>query len=55
MSVLDILDRMEKLKLIESAEKWVDYRNLSNVLTHEYSDSKDELIEGIKVAYDVFA
>jgi len=36
MSTLDVLDRMEKLKLIESADAWMDYRNLRNVLTHEY-------------------
>ncbi len=54
MSMLDVLDRMEKLELIESADVWMDYRNLRNVLTHEYPDNKDVVIQGIKTAVQVF-
>jgi hypothetical protein len=54
MSMLDVLDRMEKLELIESADAWMDYRNLRNVLTHEYPDNKDVVIQGIKMAVQVF-
>jgi len=54
MSMLDVLDRMEKLALIESADQWMEYRNLRNVLAHEYPDNEDDIIEGIKIAMQVF-
>lgn len=54
MSMLDVLDRLEKLRLIDSAEQWMDYRNLRNLLTHEYPDNRAELIEGIQMAISVF-
>ncbi len=54
MSMLDVLDRLEKIKLIESANCWLDYRNLRNLLTHEYPDNQHEIIEGIKMAVDAF-
>jgi len=53
MSMLDVLDRMEKLELIDSADVWMDYRNLRNTLTHEYPNNKDVVIQGIKVAVQV--
>ncbi|MCF6218696.1 MAG: hypothetical protein L3J62_04715 [Gammaproteobacteria bacterium] len=55
MSMLDVLDRLEKLELLSSAEQWMDYRNLRNVLTHEYPDNREELLEGIHTALNVFA
>ncbi len=54
MSMLDVLDRLEQLGLIDSAERWMDYRNLRNVLTHEYPDNKEALVEGIREALEVF-
>ncbi len=54
MSFLDILDRLEKLKVIKSADQWMDYRKLRNELTHEYPDNESEILEGIKIAMDAF-
>jgi len=54
MSMLDVLDRLEKLMLIPSGSRWLDYRNLRNILTHEYPDNRDELIEGVQLALQVF-
>lgn len=54
MTALDVLDKMEKVGLIESASLWIDYRNLRNELTHEYPDNRDEIISGLKVSLDVF-
>lgn len=54
MSFLDVLDRLEKLELIESAEAWVQLRNLRDVLTHEYPDNRQELLEGIKLSVQSF-
>ncbi len=55
MSMLDVLDRLEKSKLLNSAEQWMDFRNLRNVLTHEYPDNRDEFLEGIRVALNIFS
>jgi len=54
MTALDVLDKMEKIELIESAMLWVDYRNLRNTLTHEYPDDREELIRGLRLSLDVF-
>ncbi|OIO66270.1 MAG: hypothetical protein CO186_09595 [Zetaproteobacteria bacterium CG_4_9_14_3_um_filter_49_83] len=54
MSMLDVLDRLEQLELLKSAELWMDYRKLRNVLTHEYPDNREEILEGIQVALKVF-
>jgi hypothetical protein len=55
MSMLDVLHKLEKLEIIESAAKWMIFRNLRNSLTHEYPDNEEEIIQGIKVALDVFS
>ena len=34
MPFIDILNRLEKLKLLPSADEWIDFRNLRNTLTH---------------------
>lgn len=54
MSMLDILHKLEKMEIIESSADWMVFRNLRNTLTHEYPDNEDEIIEGIKVALDIF-
>lgn len=42
MSMLDILNRLEKLNIISSAEEWIRLRNLRNEFTHEYEDNLEE-------------
>lgn len=42
MSMLDILNRLEKLTVINSVEEWVRLRNLRNEFTHEYDDNLEE-------------
>ena len=54
MSLLDVLDKLEKLNIIESSSNWMQYRGLRNKLTHEYPSNEDEIVEGIEVALDVF-
>jgi len=54
MSLLDVLDKLEKLKIIDDADKWMGFRKLRNELTHEYPDNEDEIIEGIKMAIKAF-
>lgn len=54
MSMLDVLDKLEKLEIIKSSDRWLDYREIRNKLTHEYPDNKDEIIEGIKISLEYF-
>lgn len=53
-SLLDVLDKLEKLNLLEDATRWMDYRKLRNKLTHEYPNNEHEIIEGIELALEVF-
>lgn len=41
----DILNILERLKIIESADTWLSLRELRNDLTHEYPEFKDETID----------
>jgi hypothetical protein len=54
MSFLDILDRLEKLGIIDSADQWMTYRKIRNELTHEYPDNLTEIADGIKLALAAF-
>lgn len=54
MSLIDILDKLEKFKIIESAKEWMYYRKLRNKLTHEYPNNEDDIIEGIEIAITAF-
>ncbi len=54
MSLLDVLDKLEKLKIIDRAEIWMQFRKLRNELTHEYPDNEADIVEGIKMALDAF-
>jgi len=54
MSLLDILDKLEKFEIIEDSMEWMGYRKLRNKLTHEYPNNEEDVIDGIKIAIDVF-
>ena len=50
MSLIDVLDRLEKLRIIDSTENWIKLRKLRNKLAHEYPDEQDKILEEIKEA-----
>jgi len=54
MSLIDILDKLEKLEIIKNADHWINYRAIRNKLTHEYPDNQEEVIEGINLAIVYF-
>jgi len=54
MSLLDILDKLEKFEIIDNANRWMQYRKLRNQLTHEYPNNEDDIIDGIKIAITSF-
>lgn len=54
MSLIDVLDKLEKFNIVDNAEKWIEYRKLRNKLTHEYPNNEQEIIEGIYLAIESF-
>ncbi|MBT5935908.1 hypothetical protein [Sulfurimonas sp.] len=45
MSLLDILDKLEKFEILKDSMRWMEYRKLRNKLTHEYPNNEDDVIE----------
>ena len=54
MSFIDILDRLEKLEFIDNADKWNNFRELRNSLSHEYPANELEIIKDINLALTAF-
>ncbi|WP_200770588.1 hypothetical protein [Thiomicrospira sp. ALE5] len=48
--MIDILNRLEKLNIIESVEQWDKLREIRNLITHEYPLDIDERLENIALA-----
>jgi len=55
MAFRDTLNKLERLEIIPSVAKWMEFREIRNTLTHEYPDNEDEIIEGIKLALIVYS
>jgi len=49
-----MLNKLEKFSIIDTADDWKYFRKLRNILTHEYPDNEDELLEAIKEALHVY-
>lgn len=49
---LDILNRLEKLEIIENASTWIILRNIRNELSHNYDDEPDEMSIAINKVYE---
>lgn len=54
MSLLDVIDKLDKLKIVKSSKEWTELRKIRNQLTYEYPDNEEEIIEGIKLAIKSF-
>jgi len=48
---IDILNYLEKLKIIDSAEEWQFLRNLRNNLAHDYPESVKQTVETLNILY----
>ncbi|BCD61378.1 hypothetical protein NitYY0826_C0218 [Nitratiruptor sp. YY08-26] len=55
MSFIDILDRLEKLQIITSSQKWMEIRQIRNKLTHEYPNEIEEIKEGVQEALNMIS
>jgi len=52
LSMIDILNLLEKLEILESIRDWDALREIRNSLAHEYPFDTDERISNIKIAVD---
>ncbi|MEF8823362.1 MAG: hypothetical protein V5B78_04485 [Desulfohalobiaceae bacterium] len=48
---LDILSRLEQLRLIEDASQWQFFRNLRNNLAHDYPESVQQTVETLNLLF----
>lgn len=49
---IDILNRLEKLNIIDSAQNWIELRKIRNDIAHEYPSNLNERIEGINILFE---
>ena len=54
MSLVDVLDKLEKFQIIEDGSEWMMFRKLRNQLMHEYPNNEDEILEGILLAIEAY-
>ena len=46
---------MEKYReIINDSDRWLDFRNIRNRLTHEYPNNQDDMIKGLKLSIKYF-
>ncbi len=45
-----MLDKLEKIGLINSAQEWIKIRKLRNKIAHEYPEEIEETVKDIKEA-----
>lgn len=49
---IDLLNRLERLGILDSAMNWIELRRVRNDISHEYPTSLPERIEGINILFD---
>jgi hypothetical protein len=52
MAFIDILNRLEKLRVLDSAYDWIELRKIRNDIVHEYPSSLEERIEGLNYIFN---
>ena len=55
MVMIDILNRLEKLEIIQSVADWDRLREIRNVIAHEYPSNIEERLENIGLALSGYA
>lgn len=48
---IDILNRLEKLGVLTSAEDWQYFRSLRNNFAHEYPERSEDIVHGLNALY----
>ncbi|KAF3980945.1 MAG: hypothetical protein HFP78_09480 [Methylococcales symbiont of Hymedesmia sp. n. MRB-2018] len=49
---IDLLNRLEKLNILESAKQWVELRQIRNALSHTYEDEPEEMSIAINAVFN---
>lgn len=52
LAFIDLLNRLEKLNIIESTEQWLMLRKIRNTLSHTYEDEPEEMSIAINSILD---
>jgi len=52
LTMIDVLNHLERLNIITSQEEWDKLREIRNTLAHEYPMCKEERIENIQIALE---
>ncbi len=52
IAMIDVLNRLEKLEIVEDSSEWDSLREIRNILAHEYPLDIDERVENITLALD---
>jgi len=51
-SFIDILNRLEKLEILDSKDDWLELRKIRNDLSHNYDDNPAEMASAINYIYE---
>ena len=49
---LDVLNRMEKYKIIDISFEWQEFRRIRNIITHEYETNYDLLSQSLNLFFE---
>lgn len=52
LAFIDLLNRLEKLNILESTEQWLTLRKIRNTLSHTYEDEPEEMSIAINSILD---
>jgi len=52
LSFIDLLNRLEKLNILESTEQWLELRKIRNTLSHTYEDEPEEMSIVINILFN---
>jgi len=52
LTFIDILNRLEKLQILEDKNDWQTLRIIRNNLAHEYDDNSEEMSSAINLIYE---
>jgi uncharacterized protein with HEPN domain len=52
MAFVDILNRLEKLGRLESADTWRQLRKIRNQVSHEYDDNPEYMATALNAVFD---
>ncbi|PHS39413.1 MAG: hypothetical protein COB07_06575 [Sulfurovum sp.] len=54
LTMIDVLNKLEKLNILDASEEWEKLRETRNILAHEYHFDIEERIENIALAMEGF-